>query len=101
MTKQDIISHLLKNPKLAEKYSEKYLKALVEEQLFLRDYKKIFSKCQGAERNCTTWFWWKIKSSWRIIFFGGTTGKREKADRTGSEGIYGRCPVCGKWSVCC
>jgi len=44
MTKQDIVKQLQKNPQLAEKYDENYLKSVVEEQLFLRDYKKTFEK---------------------------------------------------------
>lgn len=51
MTKQDIVKQLQQDPKLAEKYSEKYLKALVEEQLFLRDYKKTFSDELNEESN--------------------------------------------------
>lgn len=41
---QDIVKQLQKNPQLAEKYDEKYLRSVVEEQLFLRDYKKTFEK---------------------------------------------------------
>lgn len=44
MTLQNIVQHLLKDPKLSKKYDEKYLKSVVEEQLFLRDYKKTFEQ---------------------------------------------------------
>ncbi len=44
MTIQDIIKQLQKDPQVAKKYNEKYLHSVLEEQLFLLDYKKTFEK---------------------------------------------------------
>jgi hypothetical protein len=48
MIKQsDIVQNILSNPKIAEKYSQKYIEGIVKEQLFLKDYKSKF----GSEIN--------------------------------------------------